>query len=227
MNYSNKVAWIAMVLVDKEYRGRGVSKSLLENILERLHSCKSIKLDATAAGQKVYNKFEFLDEYKIARITNLDVSELVIDDGNDLSPQPISLSDLSEVIDFDEMVFGASRSVLIESLIKEYPGKSWMLKRNNRINGIALGRNGNKYHHVGPVLASNTNDAKILIANALKQLSHQPVVVDVLYDKEKLIAWLLSIGFIKQREFIRMYKKLNPFPGQIDKLFCICGPEFG
>ena len=26
MNYSNKVAWIAMVLVDKEYRGRGVSK---------------------------------------------------------------------------------------------------------------------------------------------------------------------------------------------------------
>src|SRR6266498_3420453 len=47
MNYSNQMAWIGMVLVAKEYRGQGVSKSLLTNILEKLESVKSIKLDAT------------------------------------------------------------------------------------------------------------------------------------------------------------------------------------
>src|SRR5687768_16610406 len=48
--YSQRVAWIAMVLVDKEYRGRGISKSLLESVIENLDTCESVKLDATAAG---------------------------------------------------------------------------------------------------------------------------------------------------------------------------------
>ena len=36
MNYANQIAWIGMVLVAKEYRGQGVSKSLLTNILKKL-----------------------------------------------------------------------------------------------------------------------------------------------------------------------------------------------
>src|SRR5687768_5699322 len=49
INYSNQVAWIGMVLVDKDYRGQGVSKSLLTTIFEKLESFKSVKLDATPA----------------------------------------------------------------------------------------------------------------------------------------------------------------------------------
>src|SRR5688572_24894124 len=51
INYSGQVAWISMVLVDKEYRGHGISKSLLTAIFEKLEFIKSIKLDATSAGQ--------------------------------------------------------------------------------------------------------------------------------------------------------------------------------
>jgi len=216
-----------MVLVDKEYRGRGVSKSLLENILEKLDSCKSVKLDATPAGQPMYKKFDFSDEYGIARMTNVAMKELPSPDHYDIFPEPIQITNIAEVVAFDKIVFGANRTRLIEYLVNEYRGKAWMLKKNSTITGIALGRNGNKYHHVGPVLALNTPDAKILIAEALKGLTHQPVVLDVLCDKEELIDWLQSIGFIKQRQFIRMYKKNNPFPGIIDKQFLICGPEFG
>ena len=32
INYSNQVAWISMVLVDKAYRGHGISKSLLASV---------------------------------------------------------------------------------------------------------------------------------------------------------------------------------------------------
>ena len=38
INYSNQFAWIGMVLVDKEYRGQGVSKALLTNIFKKLES---------------------------------------------------------------------------------------------------------------------------------------------------------------------------------------------
>jgi ribosomal protein S18 acetylase RimI-like enzyme len=227
MNYSNTVAWIAMVLVDREYRGRGVSKALLENTLEKLEQCASIKLDATAAGQGLYQKFNFSDEHLIARMTNLSIKDLFLQDDYDISAEPIQVTDIPKVVAYDEIVFGANRSILIESLIKQYPNKARILKRNNLITGIALGRDGHNYHHIGPVLAPNANDAKKLISKALKELINQPVVVDVLCDKKVIVAWLQSIGFIKQREFIRMYKNQNPFPGVIDKQFLVCGPEFG
>lgn len=225
INYSNQLAWIGMVLVAKEYRGQGVSKLLLTNILEKLESFKSIKLDATPEGQRVYKKFDFKDEYLITRMATTSMKSLSSDDN--ALPEPIQSNHIEEIIAFDELVFGANRTQLIESLIKEYPRKAWALKRNNSIAGFALGREGNKYHQVGPVFASNSNDVKLLIRKALKDLAKQPVVVDVLCDKEDLINWLNSIGFITQRHFVRMYRKENPFPGLINKQYLICGPEFG
>src|SRR4030095_5289656 len=69
INYSNQVAWIGMVLVNKEFRGRGISQSLLTRVIEKLERCKSIKLDATPQGQQVYKKLGFEDEYLIDRMT--------------------------------------------------------------------------------------------------------------------------------------------------------------
>ena len=80
---------------------------------------------------------------------------------------------------------------------------------------------------VGPVVASTTGDAKILITKALNNLTNQSVVVDVLADKDYLLNWLHSIGFIKQRHFTRMYKKENLLPGITSKQYLIAGPEFG
>lgn len=227
INYSSRVAWIGMVLVSKEYRGYGISKSLLATVFKNLEPHQSIKLDATPAGQQVYKKFDFKDEYLIDRMTNLSVQHLPSGADNDIMPEPVQLKDIPEIITLDEMVFGAGRTQLIKYLVSEYPGKAILLKRNNRITGFALGRNGSKYHHVGPVVASGMADAKILITNALKKCTDQPVVVDVPCDKEELLIWLSSIGFIKQRHFIRMYQNENTYPGMTGNQYLIGGPEFG
>jgi len=226
INYSNQVAWICMVLVDREYRGHGVSKLLLNNILKKLESCKCVKLDATPEGQRVYKKFHFKDEYLIARMTSAPMKSVPFHNV-DILPEPIEEKHIQEIVTLDKFIFGANRIQLIKTLINEYPGKAWLLKRNKTITGFALGRNGRKFHQIGPVVASNTSDVKILITQALKSLIHQPVVVDVLCDKEDLINWLIAIGFTKQRIFVRMYRNENPFPGVPDKQFLICGPEFG
>ena len=226
INYSNQEMWIGMVLVDKEYRGQGISKSLLTDIFQRINFCKSIKLDATPAGQPVYQKFGFKDEYFIARMVHLSVNPLPFE-AKDLIPEPIGINHIQEIVDFDEAVFGANRRQLIEFLIKQYPNKCWLLKRNNNIVGFILGRDGSRYHQIGPLVAITDKDAKMLISIALKHLSQQPVVVDVLFDKEDLIHCLMANGFVKQRHFIRMYKEENSSPGVIDNLYLICGPEFG
>jgi hypothetical protein len=148
--------------------------------------------------------------------------------GNDIDilPEPVLEKHVGEIAALDESIFGADRTCLIKYLAKGYPHNAWMLKRNNRIDAFMLGRDGNKYNHIGPVAASSIFDAQILISKALKKHNNQPVVADVLNNKEELLHWLHSFGFSIQRQFLRMYKKKNSFPAN-DKQHLICGPEFG
>jgi hypothetical protein len=59
------------------------------------------------------------------------------------------------------------------------------------------------------------------------KLNVDPIEVDVPANQVELINWLKSIGFTKQRDFVRMYLNENPYPGKPENQFLICGPEFG
>jgi GNAT superfamily N-acetyltransferase len=226
MNYSGEVAWIGMVLVDKTYRGRGVGKMLVSNLLNQLHSFKSVKLDATPAGQPLYEKLGFKNEHHIHRMTtpSMDNSQPFL---SSITPEPILISDLPEVSALDASIFGAERASLVKWLINENPENSWCIKRNGRINAFALGRQGRKYHQIGPVFANSLIEAVILISQTLLKLAGKPLVVDVLANKAELVNWLNSIGFVHQRDFVRMYQNKNHNPGKPENQFLICGPEFG
>ena len=226
INYGNDEAWIGMVLVDKEYRGLGVSKTLLSRVFEKLTSFKCLKLDATAAGQPVYQKFGFKNEYLISRMVNLSVKEVPVQD-SDSKPEAVNAEDVQEIIDLDERIFGVNRKQLITFLFKEHPGAATLIRRDGKIAAFALGREGSRYFQIGPIVASSMDDARNLISKSLMKLANRPVAVDVLCDKKELMDWLNTIGFATQRDFIRMYKDKNYFPGKTDMLYLICGPEFG
>jgi predicted GNAT family N-acyltransferase len=224
MNYGNEIAWIGMVLVDESFRGLGIGKLLLDHIFEKLALIKCIKLDATSAGQRVYSKFGFKEEYGITRMVN---SSAKFISRSDELIVPCSKTDIPQIIELDKNVFGTERSLLIEPLMKNFSQKSFVIKRNDRIEGFALGREGNKYHHIGPVIASGAEDAKSLVSKALQALENKPVVADVVSDKEDLISFLQEVGFVKQRDFKRMYKNENVFTDTPGKYYLVCGPEFG
>ena len=225
INYSNQEVWIGMVLVDKDYRGLGISKALLTNIFEKV-SAFAVKLDATPAGQLVYEKFGFKDEYLVSRMVCQQLNSLPNVE-NDVDVTQMQPEHINEIITLDAMAFGIERRKLIEYLTAMYGNKCWILKRNNNLVGFVLGRDGSRFHHVGPLVAFNNQDAKLLLTKALRSLTNQSIVVDVLCDKAELINWLIQFGFVEQRHFIRMYKENNPFPGKTDNLFLIAGPEFG
>jgi len=131
------------------------------------------------------------------------------------------------VIEFDKKIFGANRKQLIEFLIKNNPENSWLIRREEKIYGVVLGRKGSRFYQIGPVLAANEEDAQILIAKTFSRVQGEPFVVDVPADKKELTEWLGRLGFQTQRLFIRMYQNENPFPGIPEQQFLICGPEFG
>jgi len=226
INYANLATWIGMVLVDKEFRKKGVGRMLVTNIIEKLKGFRSVKLDATPAGQPLYEKLGFIEERVLYRMTNPSFQSAG-KEKFDLAPEPVYQNDLDEIIKFDRSIFGADRTYLLKTILHNNPGKAFLVKQNGKVTGYIMGRIGIKANYIGPVFAFNTTDAEALIFKALESLNNQPVTLDVQEDKSELVKWLELIGFVRQRQFVRMYLKYNPYPGQVENQYLIIGPEYG
>jgi GNAT superfamily N-acetyltransferase len=226
LNHENKIAWIGMVLVDKSLRGMGAGKMLLEHIIDKLRHIKSVKLDATPAGEPLYSKLGFIAEYKLFRMRR-EVSDYRegITSWKNLSR--INDKIFNDLIRSDKVVFGADRSYLLNNLFKNFPDRTLYIEGGSGIDGYLFGRGGSHFSHVGPVVANSEDTAKCLISKALETLSDDPVGIDVPEYRQDLIKWLESIGFVIKRHFVRMYLNVNPFPGELKNQFLIGGPEYG
>jgi len=238
LNYGNQLAWVGMMLVSKEYRGRGVSKILLNTLIEKLKDCKSIKLDAVPTGVPIYKKLGFVEEYEICRMTTASMKHINTDfyHGDHLRKKknkavmtmlPITESSLVKVSQIDEELYGVNRIDLFKFLLKEQRSSCWEIREDDFVKGYVFGRTGSKYLQVGPVLAQGEHNVKNLLMQVFKSFVGRPLVVDVLMHKKEIIDWLVSLGFEDQRRFVRMYLNSNNRPGNLDNQYLISGPELG
>jgi GNAT superfamily N-acetyltransferase len=226
LNHSGRVAWIGMVLVDKELRGMGAGRMLMSDIAEKLKDVVSIKLDATPAGLPLYKSLGFVEEYAIHRMTSPLLKMNALSYPGE-KPEVIKKEKLTSIVEKDASIFGAERSYLLRELFSNYPRKAFSYNENKSLWGYAFGRDGMKYNYIGPVCAVNTEAATGLIVSALQSDQAKPFAVDVPADKKDLIKWLESTGFTIQRDFTRMYLGKNPYPGKTEFQYLISGPEFG
>ena len=229
MNYQEKVAWIGMMLVAKKYRGLGVSKILLNNIIKDLDKCDSIKLDATPAGVPVYKKLGFAAEFKIDRMvfSGLDEEILDQDDTGAFEISNISCNDINKTVLMDKMIFGVERSELLHYLLKNKAEIGFQIKQGNILKGFVLGREGSNYLQIGPLFADSFQIAKWLLNCVLNKVRAKSLLVDVLADQQEFKKWLLFKKFKHQRSFTRMYLKTNDYSGKKENQFLISGPELG
>jgi len=223
LNHSGKLAWIGMVLVDKPMRGMGAGKMLMTNILSRLENIESIKLDATPAGQHLYSGLGFIEEYTICRMTSSSLRSIEYRYQGD-KPKNITKDQLPKIIFHDSSVFGVQRDYLFNKLYSNFPNKTYAFADDVNSWGYIFGRTGTMFNYIGPACASTTETAKGLISAALEPFHSRPVGIDVLSDKTELINWLESIGFVKQRDFVRMFLGKNPYPGLPEFQYLISGP---
>jgi GNAT superfamily N-acetyltransferase len=226
LNHENKIAWIGMVLVDKSLRGMGAGKMLLQQIIDKLKHIKSVKLDATPAGEPLYSKLGFRPEYKIFRMRReAGIFDSEIAACKDICS--INREVFNDIAVTDKVIFGADRSYLLNNLLNDFPGRALCIKDGNSISGYLFGRDGSRFGHIGPAISHSQDIAKCLITRALESIASQPAGVDVPEYKEEFIKWLASVGFVTQRYFVRMYLDANPFPGKPESQFLIAGPEYG
>lgn len=217
-------AWISMVLVDPDARGRGVGTWLLERGLALLPKSATPRLDATPAGEVIYRKLGFVSEYRLARFF-LDVR------GRDAtrtpSARPLASADWPAVHEMDTRAFGASRASLLDRLAAEAPEYAWVAERHGRVQGYLLGRHGHVREHLGPVIADSGETAALLLEACLEAHPNREVFLDVPDDQQSWRAELAQRGFVIERPFLRMHRGRLTAPGQRSLVYAITGPEFG
>lgn len=222
IRYEQKFSWIGMVLVDPSFRRQGIGLQLLRAAMDMLREEETIKLDATPEGRLLYQQLGFTDEYGLSRMKMHAPVNLPETDA-----EAMTEADLDSVYRYDQPVFGAVRKDLLNWQFGGAVHFAFVKKMNGQIAGYCMGRRGFNFSHIGPVVADNMQIAIELVSAAFKKCEGEPVIVDVPTSGRAWINWLQSLGFTEQRPFIRMYKGQNAYPGLPEKMFAICGPEFG
>lgn len=222
MRYRDAFAWIGMVLVDPAARGQGIGTTLFDEALGLLSDIPVARLDATPAGYPLYLKRGFVEEYRVHRMTNMSATtgEAVTEGIRAIRPD-----DFTRMLALDVTAFGAARESMLRWLRDGAPSMAWVADDGTGVRGFVLGRHGHAFDHVGPVIAEDVDTAAALAAAALAATS-RPVVLDATPHVPEWRERLRSLGFVEQRELIRMARGTPP-PATPDRQFAILGPEFG
>ena len=221
--YKDQLAWVGMVLVDPQNRRQGIATRLMETALDYLRGkVATVKLDATAQGKPVYERFGFEEESLVERwVGTLHGSSIIRNDGM-LNPDT-----LYELLDLDQRAFNADRSTLIQWLINDSNFLP-VVKRSadGKLSGYALARAGTKANYLGPIVATETSDVESLIDEMLRRMGASRVYIDFNRECSTPVDVFSARGFVKERDLIRMTsgergKKTSPF------VVAIAGPEIG
>jgi len=219
--YGDELAWVGMVLVDPEHRRQGIAAKLMSVALDYLNGkVGTVKLDATALGQPVYERFGFEVESLVERWSG---------QGNSRgqSSHHIDPDSLTELLALDQMAFNADRSKLIGELIGRTVVPPVLVRdADGALSGYALARRGTRANYVGPVVAKDPQQMETLLDQVLSQLGDSRVYIDFNRECSAGTSLLSDRGFVKERDLIRMTSgqrgaKTSPL------IVAIAGPEVG
>jgi predicted N-acetyltransferase YhbS len=222
--YGRELAWVGMVLVDPEFRRRGIATALVRAALEALDAAAvaTVKLDATPEGAPVYEALGFEAELHIERWVGVARAKASPARAAEGAPDP------AQIFELDRRAFGADRSELLSALLEEScvtPAVS--MGADGRLRGYALARRGALSDYVGPLVAEEAETAAALLDDVLNRLNAGCVCVDLNTTYAGGARVLEARGFVKQRELIRMRRGGGGGAGTSDRVFAIAGPEVG
>jgi GNAT superfamily N-acetyltransferase len=216
--------WIAMMLVDPEYRGHGLGAQLLQAAMDAVPSNLPVRLDATPLGRPLYERHGFVEETSLTRLV------AHAPDGFPRSVETIeraTASDVPEIINIDGSVFGADRTAVFDWSVTD-ARYARIGRDGDRVLGYCFGRGGRVFDHIGPVIAREEDQARALVSSVIADVPGRPVAIDAYDRQERFCDWLRSIGFRAERPLFRMARGAMPNPRSTAILeFAIFGPDFG
>ena len=232
VEYADDAAWIGMVLVDPEYRKRGIATRLLRYAADLLKDFSAIGLDATPQGSPLYEKMGFVPCGRIFRM-EVSLKSEVIPDTPDLQRsgtvlKPMRPQDIERLEPVDRLGFGFNRTILLRNWYDLTPGKNLIaLDKSGEISGFCFIRPGTAAWQIGPLNAQDEETALLLLSSILKTIPSERVFLDVPEGRNRWEDSLRETGFRRSREFTRMVLGDPEQIGPGNREWIIAGPEVG
>jgi GNAT superfamily N-acetyltransferase len=211
--YSERDAWISMVLVTESWRRRGLATRLVDACLEKAKRLGiTTWLDATPAGATVYGPLGFTPTIELRRLRLANAS------GSNRAT--LSAGKLDAFIASDVGTIGFDRRDLLQELAGRANSK---LVSNG--NAMALVRDGRTTRHIGPLFADQQTPA-LQIVRDIAASEIGPLLIDAVAAQTEFLDGLTVSGWTIERPFQRM--RFGHAASQPPELpFAVAGPEFG
>ncbi len=216
--------WISMVLVTRDWRGRGLGTRLLKRCIEQAKP-SAAGLDATELGRPIYLPLGFRDLYRISRY-RLERTPMQVAPSAGIELRPIQPADTATIAAWDSARSFMRRAPILKHLQARKPHLAWAAWRGDSLLGYCLGRDGRLATQIGPVVADDAAVAIALTARAMTVAS-APLFVDAVDGQSEYCHWLEHEGAVAPRFFMRMVLGDAPGLDNAALIYAIGGPELG
>ncbi|MCL2287838.1 MAG: GNAT family N-acetyltransferase [Candidatus Bathyarchaeota archaeon] len=199
------VGWFGNFVVTPEYRRQGAGRLLLEYAINYLKSkgVETIGLYGYPYLEKYYSKFGFKTDNTVLTVMHNSNVQLDSLDTFEFASQP----DFSVLARFDCDFFGADRSYLLRSILRDRSSLCYASFVNGEMTGYVLSKNCGSISEVGPLVCrSDLPDVALELLKAmLQRLVNRQVFLYLPQNQRAFETFLLSVGFKKNFSLSRMF----------------------
>jgi GNAT superfamily N-acetyltransferase len=219
--YDDAFASCGMIIVAAQYQGRGIGRRLMEEVLRQAKG-RSIILNSTREGHALYQSLGFVDRGGVSQHQSVLAQALAAPHADGM--RTIRAEDMAAIRDLDRRASGMGRAALLDALFAL--GSGLAIERAGRISGYACARRWGRGVVIGPVVARDAHDAKVLIAQLAADHVGDFVRIDVTHACD-LSPWLGEIGLPCVDRVVSMVRGAPPAPASDATLFALSNQSLG
>lgn len=195
--------WIGNLIVEPDFRGRGIGRALMAHGLDHLRDrgARTVHLEGDPPGIPLYRKLGFVDEFESCRFTlPRSVTRPALDDS---AADTMTPEDLDDAAALDAAIIGADRRRFLELKISRAE-LATVRRRKGKIVSYLLAASTDRGLRVGPCVTLDRDGARFLIAAAVSAAAGRPVLIGLPAVASETIGMLTEMGFEKGQSSLRM-----------------------
>jgi predicted N-acetyltransferase YhbS len=193
--WGKEYATLGLVIVDDAQQGRGIGKQLMQAALAKFEG-SNVRLHATAAGQPLYEKLGFVATGHVEQHQCRELAAVpAIPCGPQQRIRSAGVQDAAMLTALDHQAHGQHRPLLITHLL-DSAERFVVLEENGTAAGFASLRRFGHGYAIGPIVASNLANARLLVSELLSGMSGQFVRIDTDHSAG-LGPWLNELGLVE------------------------------